>query len=306
MRVLISGASGLIGSALRARLTASGHDVAALSRRPGPGDVGWNPATGQGPHLASPTAVGEELAFDAVVHLAGESIASGRWTPAKKARILDSRLRGTRLLAEALASMRQPPRTLLSASASGFYGDRPGEVLDESSPSGSGFLADVCRQWEAAAEPARAAGLRVVHPRFGMVLSPNGGALEPLLTVFRLGLGGPIGNGRQVWSWIALDDVAAALAHLLAAEDVAGPVNVAAPNPLPQREFAACLGRELRRPAVLPLPAFAARLVLGEMAGELLLPDQRVRPARLIDSGFTFALPDLPEALHSLLADVSS
>jgi uncharacterized protein len=300
MRVLISGASGMIGGALSARLRADGHFVVALSRRPGPGDIGWNPAAGEGPHLASSSAVGEEC-FDAVVHLAGESIASGRWTAAKKARILDSRVRGTRLLTEALASSRQPPRTLLAASAIGFYGDRPGETLDESSASGGGFLAEVCRQWEAAAEPARAAGVRVVHTRFGMVLSADGGALKPLLTVFRLGLGGPIGSGRQTWSWIALDDVAAALAHLLTAEDVAGPVNVAAPNPLPQRDFAACLGRQLGRPAFLPLPAFGARLALGQMAGELLLPDQRVRPARLLDSGFTFAHPDLPEALRSLL-----
>lgn len=289
MNVLISGARGLIGGALTARLQSSGHSVTALSRSPRAGELGWHFEAAQ----LEP--------FDAVVHLAGESIASGRWTAAKKAAILETRVRTTTRLAQALATLKRPPGSLIVASAIGCYGDRPGEVLDENSSYGDGFLAQVDRRWEAAAEPARAAGVRVVHPRFGIVLSPDGGALKPLLTVFKLGLGGPIGSGRQMWSWIALEDVAAALVHLLVTDSLAGPVNVVAPNPLPERDFAAILGRVLRRPAFMPLPAFAARLVLGEMATELLLADQDVRAGRLLDSGYSFAFTDLETALRSML-----
>jgi len=288
VHVLISGAHGLVGSALSAKLESGGPSVTALSRSPSAGEIGWDFDRSQ----LEP--------FDAVVHLAGESIASGRWNPAKKAAILETRVRTTTQLAQALAELPHPPRTLVVASAIGFYGDRPGAVLDESSSAGEGFLADVCRAWEAAAEPARAAGIRVAHTRFGIVLSPKGGALKPLLTVFKLGLGGPIGSGRQMWSWIALEDVAAALVHVLDTDNLAGPVNFVAPNPLPERDFAAVLGRVLRRPAFMPLPAFAARLVLGEMADELLLPDQNVRSC-LADSGYSFAFTQLEAALRSML-----
>ncbi|MFI5267204.1 MAG: TIGR01777 family oxidoreductase [Chloroflexota bacterium] len=289
MNVLISGAHGLIGRALTAKLQAGGHAATALSRSPRPDEISWD---FDGAQLE---------AFDAVVHLAGESIASGRWTAAKKAAILESRVSLTTKLSEALAMLERPPRTLIVASAIGFYGDRPGEVLDEGSSSGDGFLAEVCRQWEAAAEPARAAGIRVAHSRFGIVLSPHGGALKPLLAVFKLGLGGPIGSGRQMWSWIALEDVASALVHVLVTDNIAGPINFTAPSPLPERDFATVLGRVLRRPAFTPLPAFAARLVLGEMANELLLSDQNVRPTRLLDSGYSFAFTDLEAALPSML-----
>jgi uncharacterized protein len=294
MNVLVTGATGLIGSALTAKLQSAGHSVTALSRSPKPGQIGWNPGTGE-LNLATL----ED--FDAAVHLAGESIAGGRWTAARKALILDSRVRGTNLLARSLAKLERPPRVLVAASAVGYYGHRPGEVLDEASPSGEGFLAEVCRQWEAAADPARAAGIRTAHTRFGIVLSPHGGALKPLLTTGRLGLGGPIGDGRQVWSWVALEDVAGALVHALQTDTIDGPVNVVNPNALPQREFAKVLGRVLHRPSFMPLPAFAAHLILGQMADELLLASQHVRPGRLLDSGYHFAQTELATALRSML-----
>lgn len=294
MRVLITGVRGLIGRALEARLTSAGHSVTGLSRSPGRGDIGWDVNAGQ-------MEAGRLEGFDAVVHLAGESIAAGRWTATKKAAIMDTRVRGTRLLATTLAGLDRPPRILIGASAIGWYGHRPGETLDEGSATGTGFLAEVCRQWEAAAEPARAAGIRVLHARFGVVLSPHGGALKPLLKIARLGLAGPVGSGRQIWSWIALEDVANGVAHLMGTEDVTGPVNFTAPNPVSQGEFASTLGRVLGRPAFMPLPAFAARIVLGEMANELLLPDQHVVPSKLNDSGYVFAQPNLEQALRTLL-----
>ncbi|HEX6510840.1 MAG TPA: TIGR01777 family oxidoreductase [Chloroflexota bacterium] len=294
MRVLISGGHGLIGSALTAKLQSAGHEAIALTRSPRTGEVGWDPRDGQLDRS-------QLQSFDAVVHLAGESIASGRWTAAKKSEILRSRVQGTSLLADALASVEPRPRMLVVASAIGYYGHRPGEALDESSPSGDGFLAEVCRQWEAAAGPARDAGMRVVHTRFGIVLSPKGGALKPLIGVTEAGLGGPVGSGRQMWSWIALEDVAGALAHALATDSLSGPINVVCPNPLQQRDFATVLGRVLGRPAFMPLPAAAARLILGEMASELLLPDQHVRPIKLLDSGYQFAFTELETALRAML-----
>jgi uncharacterized protein len=290
----MSGAGGLIGSALSERLRASGREVVGLSRSPHAGDLGWNPKAGR---LDVPALEG----FDAVVHLAGESIANGRWTAVKKAEILTTRVRGTDLLACSLAKVQRKPSTLIVASAVGYYGHRPDEVLTEDSASGGGFLAEVCRQWEAAAEPARQAGIRVVHPRFGMVLSAKGGALAPLLVVTKLGLGGPIGSGRQLWSWVALDDLVGAITYALEHTDITGPMNVVAPNPVPQRQFAATLGRVLYRPGFMPLPAFAARIVLGQMADELLLADQNVRPAKLLASGYQFAHSDLELALRSML-----
>jgi uncharacterized protein (TIGR01777 family) len=294
MDVLISGVTGLIGGALNRELLPAGDRVTGLSRSRASGHMHWDPENGQ-------LDVTQLEGFDAVVHLAGESIASGRWTAAKKKEILESRVRGTRLLAGGLARLRRRPSVFVVASAVGYYGHRPGEELDETSASGDGFLAQVCRQWEAAADTAREAGIRTVHTRFGMVLSPAGGALKPLLRTARLGLAGPIGDGEQTWSWVALEDVAGALAHVMRTPELEGPVNVAAPNPVPQREFAAVLGRILGRPAFVPLPALAARLALGQMADELLLSSQLVRPTKLAASGYRFRWPELEPALRAML-----
>lgn len=298
MNVLVTGSSGLVGSALVRRLTGDGHSVTRLVRsRRGTGEaqVAWDPEAG-----AIDAASLEGL--DAVVHLAGESIAAGRWTAARKTRILDSRVKGTRLLAETLAGLRDRPKVLVSASAVGYYGDRGEEPLREESASGSGFLADVCRQWEAAAAPAAQAGIRVVHARFGVILSAAGGALPRLLPPFRLGLGGRLGSGRQFMSWIALDDAVGAICHALTHDDLQGPVNTASPTPVRNDEFTKALGRVLRRPTLFPLPAFAARLAFGQMADELLLASQRVEPAKLLASGYQFAFLDLEGALRRLLA----
>lgn len=298
MRILVSGATGLIGSALVRHLTTGGDEVTRLGRsqpRPGEAAIRWDPAAG--------TLEPADLeGFDAVVHLAGESIAGGRWTAAKKARIRDSRVRGTGLLAESLARSTSPPRVMLSASAIGFYGNRGDEALDEDSPPGSGFLAEVCRDWEAAARPALEAGIRLVHLRTGLVLSPAGGALAKMLLPFRLGLGGRIGGGRQYVSWITLDDEVEAIRHVLLTDSLAGPVNLVAPGPVTNRELTRALGRVLRRPTLLPAPSFALRIMLGEMAGALLLSGARVLPRRLLDAGFRFRDPELEGALERLLA----
>jgi uncharacterized protein (TIGR01777 family) len=297
MLVAVTGSTGLVGGALTPRLAAGGHQVVRLVRPattallPGERAVSWDPAAGA---IDSTGLVG----VDAVVHLAGESIASGRWTEARKRRIRASRVGSTRLLAEALARLARPPRVLVAASATGYYGDRGDEVLREESAPGSGFLAGVCREWEAAAEPAARHGIRVVHLRIGLVLSRAGGALASLLTPFRLGAGGPVGSGAQYWSWITLDDLLGAILHALTTEALAGPVNAVAPNPVSNREFAKTLGRVLRRPALLRLPAFAARLVLGEMADALLLASARVVPARLQATGYAFRAPTLEGALR--------
>lgn len=298
MRVAITGSGGLIGSALAARLRADGHDVTRLVRdrrqAGAPGSVYWDPARGR------IDAAGLE-GHDVVIHLAGESLV-GLWTERKKARIRDSRVRGTALVAEALAGLARPPGVLLSASAIGYYGARPPEeAVDEATPPGSGFLAETARAWEAAAEPARAAGIRVVHPRFGLVLSPRGGALAAMLPVFRLGLGGSLGGGTQVWSWIALDDVVEAALHVLRTDALAGPVNFTAPEPVSNAEFTRVLGLVLRRPAPFSVPTFAARLAAGEMAQEMLLTGARVLPRRLLESGYRFRFPTLEPALRHLL-----
>jgi uncharacterized protein (TIGR01777 family) len=296
-RIVISGASGLIGAALATRLAAAGHPVGRMVRgRAGvrPGDVAWDPAAGR---IDAAALEGAE----AVVHLAGESIAFGRWTAAKKRAIRDSRVAGTRLLAEALAGLARPPRVLVSASAVGYYGDRGAEPLTEASPRGQGFLAEVAEAWEAAAEPARRAGLRVVHPRIGMVLAATGGALPRMLTPFRLGLGGVIGDGRQQVSWIALDDLVGALRHLLVTESLTGPVNAVAPGPVDNRELTRTLARVLGRPALLPLPAALVRLAFGEMGPALLLASARVLPVRLEATGFRFRYPALEAALRGVL-----
>lgn len=297
MRILVSGSTGLIGSGLVSELSAAGHEVVRLVR----GDpaerereIRWDPAAGQIDR--------ESLnGLDAAVHLAGENIAAGRWTAAQKARIRDSRVNGTRLLCEALAECEDRPRVLVCASAIGYYGDRGDEVLDETSPSGEGFLAEVCRQWEAAADPAREKGIRVVHLRTGVVLSGEGGALQKMLTPFKLGVGGVVGSGTQYWSWVARDDVAGAIHHAITHEELSGPVNATAPHPVTNREFTKTLGRVLHRPTIFPMPAFAAKLMLGEMADELLLASTRVLPRRLQDSGFEFRHPELEEALRHAL-----
>jgi uncharacterized protein (TIGR01777 family) len=294
MRILISAASGLIGSAVSAALHADGHVVVRLVRRPpGAGEVRWDPAAG----VLDPAAV---EGCDAVVHLSGERIL-GRWTAAKKAAIRASRVDSTALLAGVLPGLRRPPATLIVASAVGYYGDRGDELLTEESSPGRDWLAQVTREWEAAAEPAARRGIRVVHLRTGLVLTPKGGALARMLLPFQLGLGGPVASGRQYWSWIAIDDAVGAVRHLLAATQVRGPVNVTAPAAVTSREFARTLGRVLRRPAVLPIPAFALRLLYGEAADAALLTGSRVVPAKLQASGYAFRYPYLEAALRHLL-----
>jgi uncharacterized protein (TIGR01777 family) len=295
--VAITGAGGLVGSALVSSLKASGHRALSLVRRAPRSDedaLRWDPSSG------TITPAGPAIA-DGVVHLAGESIMGFRWTRVKKQRIRESRATATRLLVQTLVRLPKPPAVLISASAIGYYGSRGDEILTEESRPGIGFLADVAREWEAATAAATARGIRVVNLRFGIVLSARGGALAKMLTPFRLGLGGVIGDGRQWMSWIALDDVIGAIHHALTTDALRGPVNVAAPGPVTNAEFTRTLGRVLERPTVVPLPAFAARLALGEMADALLLASQRVLPARLQASGYGFRHDSLESALRSEL-----
>ena len=296
MKILVTGSSGLVGKSLIDFLTTGGHEVVRLVRTSSQHDnaIQWNPSEGQIDRAALE-------GIEAVVHLAGEGIATRRWSAAQKARILDSRVQGTRLLCEAIAELEKPPRTLISASAVGYYGDRGDETLDETSSVGTGFLADVCRQWETACEPARQKGVRVVNLRIGVVLSPQGGALKSMLLPFKLGVGGVVGGGKQFWSWIAIDDLIGAIHHALMCDDLSGPVNVTAPNAATNREFTKALGKVLRRPTIFPMPAFAARIALGEMADELLLASARVLPTRLQETGYEFRCPDLEGALRHVL-----
>ena len=279
MKVAITGSSGLVGSALVESLARNGHIITRLAH-----DQPWPPLEGH----------------DAIVNLAGENIA-GRWTPEKKVRIRESRVVFTRQLAETITRLAQPPKVLVCASAIGFYGNRDDEVLREDSAPGDGFLADVCHDWEAAVRPAAERGIRVVNLRFGVILSASGGALAKMLTPFKLGAGGVIGDGRQWMSWIALDDVTGAIRHALATDSLCGPVNVVAPNPVTNLEFTNTLGGVLGRPTIFPLPAFAARLAFGEMADVLLLSSQRVEPMKLVTSGCKLRFPDLEGALRHLL-----
>lgn len=294
-RVALTGASGLIGTRLRAALSAGGDQVVPLVRDASrdPEARAWQPGAG----ALDP---GVLEGADAIVHLAGEPIA-GRWTAARKRRILESRVHGTRILCEALARMPRPPSVIVSASAIGYYGDRGDAWLDEDSGPGRGFLSEVCVAWEAAAEPARAAGTRVAQARLGIVLAREGGALAPLLPLFRLGLGARIGSGSQYMSWIAIDDVVSALRHALDSPELVGPFNAVAPNPVRNAEFTRTLAQVLSRPAFLALPAPLLRAVMGEMAQELLLDSVRVAPQRLEASGFAFRYPDLEPALRALL-----
>lgn len=300
-RILIAGASGFLGGALAARLEAEGREVVRLVRpasRAGAARdanaIAWDPARG----ILEPAAL---AGVDAAVNLAGATIA-GYWTAGRRRAIRESRVAATRLLASALARVTPTPRAFVSGSAVGIYGDRGDETLTERAGAGAGFLADVARGWEAAAAPAGMAGIRVTHPRLGIVLGRGGGALPPMLVPFRLGFGGRLGSGRQWWSWIGLDDALDALVRLLDDERLAGPINVAAPEPVTNGDFTRTLSRVLHRPAVLAIPAFALRLALGGFAEGGLLASARAVPERLLELGFRFRHPDLDSALRAVLA----
>ncbi len=295
--VAVTGASGLIGRALAADFAAAGTRVVRLVRRPPqmPDEIRWDPEAG----LPDPAGL---AGIDALVHLAGENVGSGRWTAARKARIRSSRVDSTRALVASLARVRPPPAAFVCASAIGFYGNRGDELLTEASPPGRGFLADVCRDWEAAAAAAADAGLRSVSLRFGAVLAPDGGMLAKLLTPMKLGVGGPIGDGRQWVSWVTISDVVRAVRFVAEHSALRGPVNVVAPRPVTLNEFMAALGRVLGRPAAMRMPAWAARLAFGELADEVLLASVRVSPQILQESGFTFDDPELEPALRRLLS----
>jgi uncharacterized protein (TIGR01777 family) len=301
MKVIVTGATGLVGRALIRSLIADGHSVTRLVRgdaqgfrAPGTAAVHWEPDKGV-------IDANELEGHDAAVHLAGESIADGRWDEEKKRRILESRVKGTRLLAETLAGLKEKPKVLVSASAIGFYGDRGAEVLREESASGENFLSEVCREWEKATLVASQAGIRVAHIRIGVVLSAEGGALEKMLKPFKLGLGGRVGSGQQYMSWITLDDLVGVIKRALTDESMRGPINAVAPKPVTNEEFTKALGRVLGRPTFLPIPAFAARLAFGEMADALLLSGARVEPARLKEAGYEFKNPEIEDALRQLL-----
>ncbi len=296
-RILITGASGLIGSALARRLEEDGSEVVRLGRRNGTEPANglcWDPANGE--------LRGSDLeGFDAVVHLAGENLAAGRWTDARMCALRESRVAGTHLLCSRLADLSQPPKVLVNASAIGFYGSRGEEVLTEASAAGTGFLAELGGLWEKAAAPVIGVGIRVVYARFGIVLSANGGALGKMVPLFRFGLGGVLGNGNQFWSWIEIGDAVRALVHILRHEALSGPVNVVSAQPVSNREFTQVLGKVLSRPTVFPVPAPILRCAVGRMADEALLASQRVAPEKLIGSGYVFRHPGLESAMRHLL-----
>jgi hypothetical protein len=295
MRILITGSTGLVGAELVPFLSTQGHETIRLVRKePGEGEVHWDPSSGE---IDSPSLEG----LDAVVHLAGENIASRRWNQAQKDRIRNSRVNGTRLLSQALAGLSSPPKVLVCASAIGFYGNRSDETVNEESQPGGGFLADVCKEWEAATSPAVEKGIRVVNLRFGIILSPKGGPLAMMLTPFKMGVGGTIGSGYQYMSWISIDDAIGAIYLALQDRTLSGPVNAVSPEPVTNREFTKTLGSVLSRPTLFPMPAFAARLAFGEMADELLLASARVEPKRLKESGYAFRTPTLEGALRHVL-----
>jgi uncharacterized protein (TIGR01777 family) len=291
-RILASGVSGPIGEALLPSLKARGYEVTRLVRGAANGEdqISWNPAQPVAPEAVS--------GFDAVIHLAGESIV-GRWTEEKKSKIRDSRVIGTSHLAQALARAKDKPQVLISSSAIGYYGDRGNEVLNEESAPGNGFLPDVCREWEAATKAAANAGIRTVLMRTGVVLSPTGGALGKMLTPFKMGLGGRIGNGRQWMSWIDVQDMVGAIHHILKSDLLQGPVNMVAPRPVTNAEFTRTLASVLSRPAIFPMPAFAVKLAFGEMGETVLLGSQRVEPAQLVASGYPFRFSELRASLEN-------
>jgi len=299
VRILISGASGFIGSALAGKLTSSGHRVIRLTRRPvarGQDAVHWDPESGR---LEPADLDGVE----AVVHLAGEGVGDHRWTEGHKARVLDSRVRGTNLLAETIGGLDTPPKVMVSQSGAHYYGFESGEhPLTEDDPPGGGFLARVVEQWEAATEPAEKAGIRVVRTRSGVPLSPDGGALRKQLLPFKLGIGGKLGSGRQYFSWISLADEVTAMEFLLESDDISGPVNLASPNPVTNAEFTRALGAALGRPTFMPVPSIAIKLMFSaEMAEEMIFGGQRLVPKRLQDAGFEFRDPEVETALRRML-----
>jgi uncharacterized protein len=295
MKVLIAGASGLVGKALIPSLEAEGARVTRLVRTSaGPEQIEWHPNNDQidGTKLEG---------FDAIINFAGENIAGGRWTDEQKRKIRDSRVNGTHLLSEAIARLKQKPKVFLCASATGLYGDRGDETLDEQSDSGGGFLAGVCREWEKATDPAIEAGVRTVHLRFGPILAREGGMLAKLLTPFKMGMGGKVGSGKQYIAWVSIDDAVNAIQLALKDESFRGPLNIVSPHPVTNEEFTKTLGHVLNRPTALAMPAFAVRLAFGEMADEMLLTSQRVIPKRLHDAGYEFEFPELEGALRKHL-----
>jgi len=313
MRIAVTGSTGLIGTALARSLRADGHDIVRLVRRSAdearryesaasapvssarraPSEVRWDPNRQY-------VDVSGLAGCDALVHLAGAGIADRRWTPAYKKVLRDSRVLGTAAVADALASLDEPPRTLIVGTAIGYYGDTGDRAVDESAPPGEGFLADLCQEWEEAASSAREAGIRTVFARTGLVVARSGGAWGRLFPIFKAGLGGRLGNGSQYWSHIALHDHIAALRHLLDAEEVSGPVNLTAPEPVTNREVTAVMGRVLNRPTLFPVPAPVLRAALGGFADDV-LSSQRVLPKRLLDSGFSFAFPQVEDAVRAAL-----
>jgi len=293
-RMLVSGVSGPIGAALLPSLRSCGFQVVRLVRHSAEGadQIQWDPARSLAANMVS--------GFDSVIHLAGESVV-GRWTNGKKAKIHDTRLQGTHHLASSLAAAKERPRVLITASAIGYYGNRGDETLREESRAGAGFLADVCRDWEAASRPASEAGIRTVQIRIGVVLSDAGGALQKMLPAFRMGVGGNIGSGRQWMSWIHAQDLVGAMHHILKSDLLHGPVNMVAPHPVTNAEFTKTLAASLSRPAIFPVPVFAVKLAFGQMAEEVLLASQRVEPKKLISSGYPFQYSDLRKALDAVL-----
>jgi uncharacterized protein len=301
MKVIVTGSTGLVGRALVRSLLEDGHGVTRLVRggsqefrAPGTAAVHWDPARGE-------IDAKELEGHDAAVHLAGEPIAEGRWDEAKKRRVLESRSQGTRLLSEALAGLAAKPAVLVSASATGFYGDRGDEVMREESASGTDFVSEVCREWEKGTLAASRAGIRVAHLRIGLVLSAEGGALPKMLTPFKLGVGGRLGSGRQYVSWITLEDLVRVIRRAIEDESLRGPVNAVSPAPVTNEQFTKAIGRALGRPTFMAVPAFAVRLAFGEAADELLLSSTRAEPARLKEAGFEFKHPEIGEAMRSVL-----
>ncbi len=295
MKVAVTGTSGLIGSSLVSFLSKKDIKVCKILREDPEGDaISWKPEGGDWDSAFTD-------GIDGIVHLAGENIASGKWTKEKKEKIKNSRIEGTKRLCDHILKLPVPPSVFVCASAVGFYGDRGMEFLNESSSRGSGFLPDVCIGWEEAAQTVSVSGIRVVNVRFGVVLSKEGGALAKMLTPFKMGMGGKIGSGKQYMSWVAMDDVTGAIYHALTTDSLKGPVNVTAPNPVTNKEFTNTLGRVLKRLTVMPMPAFAAKLAFGKMANDLLLASTRVAPKKLADSGYKFQYTELESALRHIL-----